>query len=309
MKEKTESGADAPPASSKADHFVMRESISVVIPSRDGSRKGNVPKLLEDIQRQTTKPDEIRIIKGESPSSRARNIGAGVSTGDIIVFFDDDVRLGNEHVIENMIRPLLSDRSLGITGASQQIPKDANCFQRRYGAQVNRSTSEIVDTITDSDMATTAAMAVRKEVYWKVGGENESLTRGEDPEFRYRIRKAGYRVVVVPHTWIYHPPPEKLSSALKASFMNGMGSARDGFLNPDLVIEVPEGHVKDFVPKRSLLYRALRGTFKLFKAIFSKKEVFVLVLLSYYAGYLYSIISLLIRKAGNKSPMTESINS
>lgn len=265
-------------------------SISVIIPSRDGCRDGNVPRLLEEIKNQTLEPYEIRIVKGESPCSRAHNVGARLAKGDIIIFFDDDVRLGDEHVIENLVRPIIEDSSIGISGASQRIPENSNIFQKRYSSQIKRVESEIVDKIVDSDMATHAAMAIWKNVFWEVGGENENLIRGDDPEFRYRIRKAGYRIVIAPNTWVYHPPPKKLSLAVRSSFINGMGAAHDYLFDQDLIIEVPNGHVEKFVPKYSLAYRYLRAVIRIIKSIIYGKEILLLALLSYYLGYFAGLI-------------------
>ena len=266
------------------------EGISVIIPSRDGSRDGNVPRLVKEIRRQTLEPDEIRIVKGEFPCSRAHNVCAKIAKYDMIVFFDDDVRLGDEHVIKNLVKPIMKDSSIGIAGASQQIPRDSNVFQKRYATQIKRVESEIVDKIVDSDMATHAAMAIWKNVFWEVGGENENLIRGDDPEFRYRIRKAGYRIVISPNTWVYHPPPKNLSLAVKSSFINGMGAAHDYLFDPDLIIEVPNGHVEDFVPKYSLVYRYLRTVIRITESIIYGKEILFLTLLSYYLGYFCGLI-------------------
>ena len=266
------------------------QGISVIIPSRDGSRDGNVPRLVEEIRRQTLEPDEIRIVKGEFPCSRAHNVCVKIAKYDMIVFFDDDVRLSDDHVIEKLVCPIIEDSSIGISGASQRIPKISNTFQRRYAAQIDRVESEIVDKIVDSDMATHAGMAILKNVFWEVGGENENLKRGDDPEFRHRIRKAGYRIVIAPNTWVYHPPPKKLSLAVKSSFINGMGAAHDYLFDPDLIIEVPNGHVEDFVPKRSFKYRALRAVYKVAESIIYGKEILFLTNLSYHLGYFSGLI-------------------
>jgi len=264
----------------------MPFTISVIIPSKDVWRDGNVPRLIEDILQQSIQPDEIIIVKGQSPAAAARNLGAGEASGDVLVFFDDDVRLGHGKVMENLIIPLKGDAGTGITGASQQIPAGANSFQKRYGKQVPRSTSRRVDRLTDSDMATTAAMGIRRETYWRVGGQDESLLRGEDPEFRYRVRKGGYRIVVAPDTWVYHPPPKSFRQALKANFSNGRGSARDRLYHSDSCIEVPEGHVGDFVLRTTATQRAERAFHRFLGSFIKGRWILLSMLAAHYAGWI-----------------------
>ena len=98
---------------------------TVIIPSLDGYRDGNVEKLLEDLKRQTLRDFELKIIKGVRPNGKARNTGAKGAKGNILIFIDDDVRLGHNKVLHNLIKPLEADDSLVMTGASVKIREGA----------------------------------------------------------------------------------------------------------------------------------------------------------------------------------------
>ena len=78
--------------------------VSIIIPSMDGYRDGNVPKLKESLSEQTYKDFEIHVVVGISPNGRARNEGVKRTTGEILVFIDDDVTFGNDRVVENRPR-------------------------------------------------------------------------------------------------------------------------------------------------------------------------------------------------------------
>ncbi|MBD3184294.1 glycosyltransferase, partial [Candidatus Poribacteria bacterium] len=130
-------------------------SVSVIIPSLDGSRDGNVPKLLDDLSKQTIQPLDIHVVKGVKPNGLARNVGVKEAKGDVLVFLDDDIRLGHEHIIENLIFPLIDDNSMGMTGASIQIPEDSSWFQKATARQTERNEFPVVDKITESDMVLT----------------------------------------------------------------------------------------------------------------------------------------------------------
>ena len=55
--------------------------VSVIIPSLDGYRDGNVPRLLEDISRQSYRKLEVFVVKAVKPCGRAHNHGAQRAKG------------------------------------------------------------------------------------------------------------------------------------------------------------------------------------------------------------------------------------
>ncbi|MDI6733704.1 MAG: hypothetical protein QME51_07950 [Planctomycetota bacterium] len=302
--------------------------VSVIIPSLDGYRGGNVPKLIEALNNQTFQDFELLVVTGEKPCARAHNVGVQSAKGEIIVFFDDDITLGNEKVIENLISPLRTTehrtpntehRPIGITGASTLLPPDANRFQRRCAKEFTRFEFSIVREITETDMATHVAMAIKKDVYIKVGQENENLIFGDDPDLRHRVRQAplealypispemdnrcfnrrfpslltgqaGYKIVVVPSTWIYHPPPHNLSVFLRMSFQRGIGAAHDFWHYPHLIYETPPADTKTFVPQRPFLYRVVRFIIHNLDALINIKLIFVSVRIAYGLGYIMGMV-------------------
>ncbi|MFH1201763.1 MAG: glycosyltransferase [Candidatus Omnitrophota bacterium] len=264
---------------------VRNPLVSVIIPSLDGYRQGNVPKLLEDLSKQSFQDFEVHVVKGISPCSKAHNVGAKLAKGEILVFFDDDVRLGTEKVVENLIKPLIEDKTIGITGASQLIPPDSNEFQKHCVKILYRSQFPIVNKITETDMVTHAGMAILKKLYLELGGENGNLIRGDDPEFRYRVRQSGHRIVVVPNTWVFHPMYRNLGELLKARFQHGVGAAHDSRYFPNLIFEVPPPDVTDFVPRRSLPFRIIRFIVRLIRLLLTFQLIGFLANLSYAIGF------------------------
>lgn len=68
----------------------------------------------------------------------------------------------------------------------------------------------------------TAAFAIyRKSVFDKVGEYNELLTRTEDNEMHYRMKKAGYRFFYDPDIVSYRETRGSLSKLLKQKYLNG----------------------------------------------------------------------------------------
>lgn len=101
-------------------------SLSVVIPALNEER--HVGHLLSDIGRQTRSPQEVivvdagsddgtvavaegfagvRVLHGERPVARGRNLGGLSASGEVVVFFDADVRLPEtfvERFLEDFLR-------------------------------------------------------------------------------------------------------------------------------------------------------------------------------------------------------------
>ena len=89
--------------------------LSVVIPSGDTSRGSNLERLLEDLQSQSRPPDEVEVVRGERPNGHARNVGVSRTTGDVLVFLDDDVRLGTPDILKNLEQTVLPPLHAGWT--------------------------------------------------------------------------------------------------------------------------------------------------------------------------------------------------
>jgi len=261
-------------------------TVSVVIPSGDGSRGGNVDRLLEDLRGQTLQPDQVEVVRGVSPNGHARNVGVERTTGGILVFLDDDVRLGAPDVLRLFVEYLVADDRLGIVGTSQLLPPDSTRFQRRCAQQLSRSESPVVQELTDSDMVTTQCCAMRRLVLAEVGGFHDRIRRGVDPELRHRVRRAGYRIAVIPNAWHYHPMPSTLRALLRMAWRNGAASAYARRHFPETILFNPEGHVGEFEARVPLPVRAARNAGRLLCDTVTGRWYGMLYGLAYAAGNL-----------------------
>lgn len=258
--------------------------VSVVIPSLDGSRGGNVERLREQIARQTIRETEWLLVVGVRPNGRARNLGARRARGEFLLFIDDDVRLGSEDLIERMLRTFEQDSRIGLVGVSQQVPADASPFARRCAKELERFEAPVLDRVEDSDLASHACMMIRRSVYLAVGGEHDLLPRGTDPDLRLRLREAGYRVVLAPGAWVYHPPPASWRALWRTFFRNGAGSAFVHRHFPAYCIDTAPAHSPAQTGRRSLPVRARGFLKRLAHAIFPPKPVKCVTLLAYGCG-------------------------
>lgn len=270
---------------------MMAPKVSVIIPSLDGYRGGNVPQLISQLKNQSFRDLEIIVIKGVRPNGKARNAGAKKAIGEILISIDDDVTLGHEKVIENLVRHLEFDDSIGLLGISKLIPKDSNRFQRKCAKEIPRSTSPIYDELTEGDLVDHMCIAIWKDLYFKVGMENESLIRGTDPDLRYRIRQAGYKIAIAPNSWGYHPMPKKMWKLLMMFFRNGMGSSWVQRHYPELTFHDSEDHTTPFRAKTSFQFRIIISLTNFMKSIVYGHFFYFFARVSYAMGFAYGILS------------------
>ena len=79
----------------------------------------------------------------------------------------------------------------------------------------------------------TAALAIyRKYVFETVGSYNELLTRTEDNEMHYRMRKAGYRFYYDPEIVSYRKTRADLKGLVKQKYLNGYWIGRTLWIEP-----------------------------------------------------------------------------
>ena len=205
--------------------------VALIVPALEGGAPG----LEDDAKRQTRVPDQVIVVRNVRPNGRARNEGVRQSDAELLVFVDDDARLGNPELIEQLLAPL-ADPTIGITGSAKLLPADAPRFQRWVAQQVPRIEHAVVTAPLESNpptqghgysSITTTCAAMRREVWEKSGGFSETLFRGVDTEFFSRVRRMGYRFVQVPHAYVTHPAPATFSKLLRKHFKYGIGFAQE----------------------------------------------------------------------------------
>ena len=202
---------------------VESPKVSIIIPSLDGNRDGNVEKLIGQIKNQSFKSIEIILSINEKPNGHARNIGSELISEDsqVVCFFDDDVNLGSNKIIEYFLK-VLEIKEIGLVGASQIPPKESSLFQKWISYDLNKASIGIKNKITDSEMVTHAGLACRVKVWKEMNGEDSNLLTGTDTDLRHRLREKGYRVVLVPNTFVYHPLPHNIMMIFRNAKFHGV---------------------------------------------------------------------------------------
>ncbi len=263
--------------------------VSIIIPCKD--KDASISGLEKDISIQEIGfSAEIIRIDGVKPSGKARNSGAKRAKGEILVFMDCDIRLGNEFVLRNLLRPLLEDENIGVACSSVRVPPNASSFQIRYAKEIPHCETLVVDSTIDVSVATTQCLAVSKEIFHKSGRFNEEIIRGVDPEFSLRLREAGWRVVLSSNTVCYHPQPDNIIQLIGIRFRDGLAVSFADTFYSDLNIDVHPESIIYFSEGKNIFGRMGRFFSTGLDAILEGKTLLLLSKIFYALGYLHGVL-------------------
>ncbi len=181
---------------------------------------GSKDRTADVVKKYMKKSKKIKLVteKNAGPAT-ARNNGAKHSKGEILLFTDSDC-VPEKNWIEEMIRPIKGD-VVGVQGRYKILNKDK--LIARFVQYEIEERYERTKKFKYIDFIGTYAAAYRKDVFMKLGGFDTSFRRasGEDPEFSFRVDKAGYKMVFNPKAIVYHPHPDTLKRYLKMKYGRG----------------------------------------------------------------------------------------
>jgi glycosyltransferase involved in cell wall biosynthesis len=147
------------------------------------------------------------------------NLGIAASNGDVIVRVDGRCRIAPDYVercVELLASSLAANvggpvRAEGVGLVGQAI---ALAMRSRFGAGNSRyhylERDELVDTVYLG--------AFRREVLSEVGGYDNELRRNQDDELNYRIRLAGYGILLSPSVMSLYTPPSSLAGLCRGQY-------------------------------------------------------------------------------------------
>jgi len=142
------------------------------------------------------------------------NLGARNSTGEYLIFLNNDTAVESDWVIE-LIRSISKDRGIGAAQSKIRVlgnPGLLDCaggFLDPLGIPWERGAGKAdsgqYDMSDDIFYAKGTAIMVRRDVFFKVGGFDDTyISYFEETDLSWRIWLNGLRVVFVPTSIIYH---------------------------------------------------------------------------------------------------------
>jgi GT2 family glycosyltransferase len=213
---------------------------------------------LRALRRQTYQASEVVVVDNASPDATAQiveqqfpdarlirtpsnlgvaggnNVGLRAAQGDILVLINADVEV-TSNWLEQLVRVMQADPSIGIAGAKLLYPDGTIQFAGGKIKSPQGYTWHIGwhepdegqwDSMRDVDFVTGASLAIARHALEEIGYQDEKFfpIDYEDPDFSYRARAAGFRVVLVPAAVATHHE----SSTTGATSINRMLSLEAG---------------------------------------------------------------------------------
>jgi glycosyltransferase involved in cell wall biosynthesis len=132
-----------------------------------------------------------------------RNTGARIVTGSILVFLDADMQVPSDWLEKAKV--WFEDGFKGALGFTSNTPPGAGWVARTWGDH----TYQKLDQVVDARYLPGRNLFVNRSVFDEIGGFDEVLVTNEDKNFSLRVRKAGYKVISIPETQLFHLGYEK----------------------------------------------------------------------------------------------------
>jgi len=173
--------------------------------------------LVSSFQKQVTGGIEIKLIKTVNKNLAAsRNVGLPHCASDIIAMTDDDAEVFPDWVAQ-MKRLHAEHPEAGAVGGPI-IGAKSDSFASRLADQVTFAaypTARYVRTLPGVNVS------YKRDAVERVGSQDETLFRGEDVDYNWRVKKLGYEIYYDPAVRVLHHHRPTLRRFLHQHYMYG----------------------------------------------------------------------------------------
>jgi len=221
---------------------VHEPNISVIIPVRDSEPAPQVLQSLINIDYPLGKI-EILIAEGKCPSMQ-RNRAAGVASGEILYFLDDD-SMADIDLFRFAARSFW-DPTVALVGGPSEIVTNGSLLQRSIGyvlgsyfATANvrcryRAIGRFEQDGTEQNLIL-CNLAVRRQVFLGENGLDERLYPNEENEFLNRLCRHGHRAIYNPKMVVSRPHRSSLKEFFTQMYRYGRGRVEHFFIQPRFI--------------------------------------------------------------------------
>ncbi|WP_339787979.1 MAG: glycosyltransferase family 2 protein [Imperialibacter sp.] len=182
----------------------------------DGSSDGTAAFLQE---RMSLLKDLKVIEQVNKGRAGARNAGAKMANGDLLIFFDDDLILEPNCMEEHLGHHKSSPESIG-GGRPVMVSEPESSYFHKYRSDLSskweKPLLEAVGPVNKLQPFFTAAnFSIPRLLFEQLGGFNESLTDAEDQEMAIRADQSGVPIYYLSKAVAYHVDELSITNYIK----------------------------------------------------------------------------------------------
>lgn len=173
-------------------------------------------RIVEDYQKRTN--IEVKLVKTVNKNLAAsRNVGLPHCLGDIIAWTDDDAEVFPDWVTQMKRLHTEHPEAGGVGGAVLGAESDKSLLSRIADVAAFPSSPQprYVRTIAGVNVS------YKREVVQAVGSQDETLFRGEDVDFNWRVKRLGYEIYYWPEIKVIHHHRAALGQLIHQFYMYG----------------------------------------------------------------------------------------
>lgn len=182
------------------NNSAVKEKYNYEIIVSDGGSKDKtieIALLNSDIIKVHTESKPQNIAKG-------RNVGSQYASGDILIFFNGDILLPDPDVFFYYLETyFVKSDYAAMTCKVKIFPEEEKISDKLFHFVYNKYFQIL--NLLGVGMGRGECQVIRKDVFNKVGGNNETLEAGEDFDLFKRIRKHG-KILFAKNIFIYESP-------------------------------------------------------------------------------------------------------
>lgn len=180
---------------------------------------------------------QVKLIKTVNRNlATSRNVGLRHCVGDIVAMTDDDAKVFPDWVTQ--IKRLHVERpDAGAVGGPVLGTNTASLA----GKVADAITFPLWDMPRDVRTLAGVNIAYKREVLERIGFQDETLFRGEDVDFNWRLLQTGYKICFHPAIKVFHHHRPTLRGVLNQHYMYGRAYYRVRRKWPEMYCVYPHG--------------------------------------------------------------------
>jgi glycosyltransferase involved in cell wall biosynthesis len=176
----------------------LRERCNAELIISDGGSSDNTVSVARSTADVVVESEKAQTI------AAGRNAGARVARGEILMFFNADVRLANPEVFISTMSTAVADTSVAAATCAVLVnPEEEQLTDRLFHRTFNWY-CRLLNSL-GMGMGRGECHVLRRTIFDQAGGYNESIVAGEDYEFFLRLKRLG-NIAYIKTLIVYESP-------------------------------------------------------------------------------------------------------